>query len=113
MILVVIVIPMVVLGIRFPGKKGRMIGPNGTVKNVKVGFSWTMFFWGPFVPLIRGDIKWFFLSLFLSIITLGLVWLVILPFLYNKIYIKDLLDKGYKPEGEELESFMRTKGIIA
>ena len=113
LILLVLVIPVIVVGVLRPGKKGRMIGPNGTVKNVKVGFSWTMFFWGPFVPLIRGDIKGFFLSLLLSIISLGLAWLVVLPFVYNKMYIKDLLDKGYRPEGEELESFMRAKGIIA
>ena len=113
LILVILVIPPVIGGIFFPGKRGRMIGPNGTVKNVKVGYSWTMFFWGSFVPLIRGDIKWFFISLLLSIISLGIAWLVVLPFVYNKVYIKDLIEKGYKPESEELESFMRTKGIIA
>ena len=31
---------------------------NGLRKEVKVGFSWTVFFFGLFVPLFRGDLKW-------------------------------------------------------
>lgn len=37
--------------------------PNAGVKQVKVGFSWTTFFFGFFVPLFRGDIKWFLIML--------------------------------------------------
>jgi len=28
---------------------------NGDIKEVKLGFSWTTFFWGGLVPLIRKD----------------------------------------------------------
>lgn len=38
------------------------------IKQVKVGFSWTMFFFGFWVPLIRGDWKWLVVMLLLDII---------------------------------------------
>ena len=31
---------------------------NGVTKTVKNGFSWTMLFFGAFVPLVRGDWKY-------------------------------------------------------
>ena len=40
----------------------------GVTKECKVGFSWTMFFFGLFVSLLRGDFKWTILSAVLSII---------------------------------------------
>jgi len=66
------------------------------VKRCKLGFSWTMLFFGIFVPLIRGDFNWNILSLIISGLTLGVGWLV-LPFFYNKIYIQGLLENGYEP----------------
>lgn len=89
--------------------KGRMIGPNGVVKKVKAGFSWTTLFFGFFVPLFRGDFKWFLFCLLCDILVLP--WLIF-PFIYNKIYIKELLERGYKPEGA-LADRLREKGIIA
>ena len=68
---------------------------NGVTKTVKVGFSWTMLFFGIFVPLVRGDWKWGLISIVLAPITFGISWLVF-PFIYNKLYINDLKDKGYK-----------------
>lgn len=81
------------------------------IKSVKLGFSWTMLFFGIFVPLIRGDWKWFFVSLALSIFTAGIAWLV-LPFIYNKIYINDLLERGYIAADSRSESVLISKGII-
>ena len=67
----------------------------GQVKIVKEGFSWTMLFFGIFVPLYRGDWKWFLIILIANIFTYG--WAsVVFAFIYNKIYINDLLEKGYK-----------------
>ena len=67
----------------------------GQVKVVKEGFSWTMLFFGIFVPLYRGDWKWFLIILIANIFTYG--WAsVVFAFIYNKIYINDLLEKGYK-----------------
>lgn len=67
----------------------------GVTKQVKVGFSWTMLFFGVFVPLFRGDIKWFLITLLIGLLTAGLSWLVF-PFFYNKVYLEDLLNSGYK-----------------
>ena len=68
---------------------------NGVTKQVKKGFSFTMLFFGIFVPLVRGDWKYFFLSLIAAIFTAGVSWLVF-PFFYNKLYLNDLLNSGYE-----------------
>ena len=75
--------------------KRTMKNEIGQVKVVKEGFSWTMLFFGIFVPLCRGDWKWFFLILVANLFTYGLAS-VVFAFIYNKIYINDLLEKGYK-----------------
>lgn len=49
----------------------------GVTKHVKLGFSWTMLFFGFFVPLFRGDFKWTLISLVLSFVTCGLAWFVL------------------------------------
>ena len=74
------------------------------VKEVKKGFSWTVFFFGLFVPLVRGDLKWavimFVVQALAGVYTLGIgSWVasLIFAFFYNKVYMKDLLEKGYKP----------------
>ena len=75
--------------------KRMMKNEIGQVKVVKEGFSWTMLFFGIFVPLYRGDWKWFLIILIANIFTYG--WAsVVFAFIYNKIYINDLLEKGYK-----------------
>ena len=68
---------------------------TGVQKEVKRGFSWTMLFFGFFVPLLRGDILWTIISLVLAGFTYGLSWLI-LPFFYNKIYLEGLLKKGFR-----------------
>ena len=75
--------------------KRTMKNEIGQVKIVKEGFSWTMLFFGIFVPLYRGDWKWFLIILIANIFTYGLASIVF-AFIYNKIYINDLLEKGYK-----------------
>lgn len=92
---------------------------SGVTKEVKVGFSWTVFFFGGFVPLIRGDIKWFAIMLLLSILvgsfTLGIGSLVVgivFSFIYNKLFIKELLLKGYKPSDENAKEILVKNGIM-
>ncbi len=66
----------------------------GQMRIVKDGFSWTTLFFGVFVPLVRGDGKWFLIMLVANLCTFGMASIVF-SFIYNKIYINDLLEKGY------------------
>ena len=84
---------------------------NGIQKKSFVGFSWTTFFFEFFVPLIRGDIKWFLIMLILSFLSFGLDQFI-LCFLYNKFYTVNLLEKGYSPADEFSRSILKIKGII-
>lgn len=93
---------------------------SGGIKNVKVGFSWTTFFFGFFPALFRGDLKWaaimFITSFFIGIFTLGFgAWIpgIIFSFIYNKMYIKELLEKGYVPADQHAHNALSSKGIIA
>ena len=85
----------------------------GKVISVKRGFSFTYLFFGPFVPLLRGHIAGFFLSLFLTFCSCGIAHFILL-FCYNGMYINWLVKHGYvrvyreaeektKPEAESGE----------
>ena len=103
----------------------------GYKKNGFLGFSWTAFFFNFFVPLFRGDFKWFLIFLFPFIFaSLGasldldfdnnfiafififpvFVSKFVLPFIYNKFYTKDLLKKGYLPPEDDDYSNAILKG---
>lgn len=70
--------------------------PNtGSMKEAPVGFSWTVFFFGFFPPIFRGDWKWGIIMFILTILTLGISNIVFM-FIYNKLYIKDLIGSGFK-----------------
>jgi hypothetical protein len=94
--------------------KLTMENPNtGIIKRAPVGFSWTTFFFGVLPALFRGDLKWFCIQLLIACFTGGLSNLVFM-FIYNKIFIKKLLEKGYKVrdvEGGTLEDARRKLGI--
>ena len=83
---------------------------NGGIKEIPTGFSWTTFFFGFFPALIRGDIKWGVIMLGLALTTGGLSWLIF-PFIYNKIYIKSLIEMGYKPKGSNDEKILKDMGV--
>lgn len=70
---------------------------TGAMKEAPVGFSWTVLFFGIFPPLFRGDWKWAIIMLIAAIITFGLSHFVFM-FIYNKLYIKDLIGSGYKAQ---------------
>ncbi len=86
-------------------------------KQVKAGFSWTMFFFGFWVPLVRGDWKWLIIMLLLDILglfTFGFVTAVaniVMSFLYNKLYITDLVANGFKPTDKASANILQQKGI--
>ncbi len=67
----------------------------GQVKDVKDGFSWTTFFFGFWVPLFRGDIKYLLVMLILNLVTIGVSNLVF-SFIYNRLYQEDLVKQGYR-----------------
>ena len=86
-------------------------------KEVKLGFSWSTFFFGVFVPLFRGDWKWFLIILLAEIvlgaISMGVVTGILMlafPFFYNKLYAKDLYEDGYRgltpEENQELIKYI-------
>jgi hypothetical protein len=72
------------------------------IKEAPVGFSWSTLFLGLFVPIYRGDWKWAIIMLLAGSVTFGISWIVF-PFIYNKLYIKDIIKKGYKTK-EVLDS---------
>lgn len=82
----------------------------GQTKQVKVGFSWTTFFFGCFVPVCRGDWKYAIITLIAALITGGISWLVF-PFFYNKLYINDLLGAGWLPVDELSRSILIQRGF--
>ena len=64
-------------------------------REAPVGFSWTVAFFGPFVPLYRADWRGFLIILLVGIATAGLSNFVFM-FIYNKMYIKHLISDAYK-----------------
>jgi len=84
---------------------------SGLVKESKVGFSWTVLFFGFLPPLFRGDWKWGLIILLLAPITFGLSN-IIFAFIYNRLYIKDLLQAGYFPADEHSRSILVNKNYI-
>ena len=84
----------------------RMVHPKKDRERFAlVGFSWSYLFLGPLVPLVRGHLSWFFLSLILlilAIITFGIMLIVhiIVAFFYNDFHYKWLIKKGYVGTGD-------------
>lgn len=68
---------------------------TGKMREAPVGFSWTTLFFGPFPMLFRGNWKWFAIIFILALLTWGLSNLVFM-FIANKLYIKDLVNDGFK-----------------
>lgn len=88
-----------------------MKSPLGETKQMKLGFSWTMLFFGIFVPLLRMDWKWLGLCFLIDVLSCGIAWLVF-PFIYNKIYIKEKIEKGWRPADEMSKTALKAKGIF-
>lgn len=91
---------------------------TGKLTQNKIGFSWTVFFFGSLAPLFKGDIKWFaimfFSQLVLAYLTAGVgsfVLSFVFAFFYNKLRIQDLLKEGYTPADSFSEEALKTSGI--
>lgn len=85
---------------------------NGVLKECKTGFSFTTLLFGVFVPLFRGDLKYALIMFVLAFLTFGISWIVF-PFIYNKIYIKKLLEDGYAPYSDADREELEKREIIA
>lgn len=90
----------------------NLFNPSSSqAKQAKIGFSWTVFFFGPFPALFRGDWKWFLIMLIADVFTAGLShWVFI--FLYNKLYVTDLLTMGFEPNDPFSEQALIAKGYF-
>ncbi|MFA7075435.1 MAG: hypothetical protein WC152_02015 [Candidatus Izemoplasmatales bacterium] len=61
--------------------------------------------------MFRDDWKYFGIMILAGIISFGFSWLVF-PFIYNKLYMKDLIQSGYKPIDPTYADYLRSKGIF-
>lgn len=68
---------------------------TGQMREAPVGFSWTMFFFGFFPPLLRGDWITAVVLLILSFCFPG----IILSFFYNKMYLRRMINEGFEATG--------------
>lgn len=95
---------------------------RGLIKEVKAGFSWTTLFFVFFPALFRGDLKWAAIMIVVSLVA-GLLtsWMgsigvvvsqIIFAFVYNKIYIKELLEYGYVPANEQAWKVLYEKKVL-
>ena len=93
-------------------KKINLRNPDtGIIKEVPVGFSWTVLIFGFFTPLLRRDAKWTMIILICSVFTLGFSSIVI-AFIYNKIHLESLLEDGYVENKEREISDTAIKNIV-
>lgn len=97
------------------------------VKQCKLGWSWTVFFFGFFPMLFRQD--WIFLicyaweaiggaivcssnRAFLTFAGADVIIRIVLSVMYNTLYVKGLLKKGWRPVDETSKKLMIAKGIV-
>ena len=83
---------------------------SGLVKPGYYGFSWTYLFFGFFVPAIRGEILISLLHFMLNIVTFGIWWIAMI-FLYNKQYMRRMLENGWKLAGSDAENQLAANSI--
>jgi hypothetical protein len=76
---------------------------TGHARSAPLGFSWTMFFFAFFAPLIRGDWKWagiiFLLACVAAAVSAGFLgWLpgLVGAFMWNKSYLNRLVQDGFQ-----------------
>lgn len=67
------------------------------IKRAPLGYSWTVLFWGFCPPLFRQDWLMAGVMFLLGLFTYG-ISSIVLSFIYNKMYLKALLLKGYTIE---------------
>ena len=81
------------------------------VKEVPEGFSWTTLFFSIWPAVFRGDVKWALIMFGLALVTFGGSAFVF-PFIYNKLYMKELVTKGFISATDTDKAIARRYGII-
>jgi hypothetical protein len=76
---------------------------TGVIKQGFFGFSWTYFFFGFWVPLVRGHYPMAGIHFLVAIISVFTLYIpqVIFAFLFNKFYTTRLLEDGYEFNDDE------------
>ena len=115
LILLIIFLPLI-LGLIFMGLQKKIVlkhKDSGINKNGFVGYCWTYFFFGFFVPIFRGEISIGIFHLIFSLVTFG-IFQLIMPFLYNKQFSTRLLTNGWElNDTDERNELARLKIGIA
>lgn len=83
---------------------------SGLIKPGYYGFSWTYVCFGFLVPAFRGEILIAVLHFVLNVVTLG-VWWVIMWFLYNKQWMRRMLENGWVLAGSDAENRLAAAAI--
>lgn len=108
-----LVISMLLLPIIMHFLQRRIVLSNDETymnKEIPYLYSWISLVFVFFVPLFRGDTRWFLMYLFSTLLTAGIANLI-LAYFYNRKYILNLLRNGYVPANEETEILLQLKNI--
>jgi hypothetical protein len=112
LIILIIILSPLILGSIFLGWQQEIKvkhKESGVEGSCFIGYSWTYFFFGFFVPIFRGEISTGIFHFIFSIVTFGLFQLV-MPFLYNKQYsIRLLTNSWVLNDSEEKNRLARLK----
>ena len=75
---------------------------TGQIRHAPVGFSWTTLFFGPIPAIMRGH---WTLAVAIGILALmtAVVSDVVFAFIYNKMYVRHLVDDGFKATGGTID----------
>ena len=111
-LLIILVSPLIIGSIILGWQKKIKVKHNesGIIKHCFVGYSWTYFLFGFFVPIFRGEISIGVFHFILSIVTLG-IFQLIMPFLYNKQYSTRLLNNSWSLNDTEVNNEIARKKI--
>lgn len=87
----------------------RINHPGGAAATAYRGWSWTCFFFDPFPPIFRGDLKYFLIIVavhiamgFVSFVILfipNIIFHLVVAAKYNDWHYYDLVTKGYRAVG--------------
>ncbi len=84
---------------------------TGVIKTSPTGYSWTTLFFGFFPAMFRGDLKGALIG-FIGGCFGAWIFFAIFAAFYNKLYIKDLMEKRFTYANEETRQYLIENGII-